>query len=192
VRRVEVVDLSRHVLNHSGYFKDTNGDVLSDPRVTVYVNDGRHHLQMQPASSYDVITLERRRSCTPESPHSNSKEFYERARTRLKPKGYMSQWLPAFGVPQDDDPVDGFASFIDVFPNAVLLSGASSNLLLIGSTGARVEIDPARLTTAWHEHPRCLRIFSGWILAARARSPVCFVARCRRWQRRPGHGARHR
>src|SRR5207244_10811051 len=35
VRRVEVVDLSRHVLTHAGYFKNSNGDVLNDRRVAV-------------------------------------------------------------------------------------------------------------------------------------------------------------
>jgi len=153
VRRVEVVDLSRHVLDHSSYFKDTNGDVLNDPRVAVYVNDGRHHLQMQPEASYDLITLE-----PPPIVHAGvaalySKEFYERARTRLKPKGYMSQWLPAYGVPQTMI-LSMTRAFVDIFPNAVLLSGASSDLLLIGSNDASVEIDPGRLTTALARAPR--------------------------------------
>ena len=153
VRRVEVVDLSRHILDHSSYFKDTNGDVLNDPRVAVYVNDGRHHLQMQPEASYDLITLE-----PPPIVHAGvtalySKEFYERARTRLKPKGYMSQWLPAYGVPQTMI-LSMTRAFVDIFPNAVLLSGAASDLLLIGSNDVRVEIDPGRLTTALARAPR--------------------------------------
>ena len=118
VRRVEVVDLSRHVLDHSSYFKETNGDVLTDPLVAVYVNDGRHHLQMQPEASYDLITLE-----PPPIVHAGvaalySKEFYERARTRLKPKGYMSQWLPAYGVRQTMI-FSMTRAFVDIFPNAV-------------------------------------------------------------------------
>ena len=109
MRRVEVVDLSRHVLEHSCYFKDVNGDVLHDPRVTVL------H-QRRPASpadaagrdrSYDLITLE-----PPPIVHAGvaalyTTEFYELARTRLKPRGYISQWLPAFGVPQSMILVDG-------------------------------------------------------------------------------------
>ena len=56
VRRVDVADLSRDILAHASYFVDANRDVLNDPRVVVYVNDGRHHLQMQPASSYDPVS----------------------------------------------------------------------------------------------------------------------------------------
>jgi len=152
VRRVEIVDLSRHVLDHSSYFTDTNGGVLNDPRVAVYVNDGRHHLQMQAESSYDLITLE-----PPPIVHAGvaalySKEFYERARTRLTPKGYMSQWLPSYGVPQTMI-LSMIRSFVEVFPNAVLLSGASANLLLVGTNGSRNEIDPGRLAAALAKAP---------------------------------------
>jgi spermidine synthase len=151
VKRVEVVDLSRHILDHAGYFTTFNGDVLHDPRVAVYINDGRHHLQME-TDPYDLITLE-----PPPIVHAGvaalyTTEFYERARARLKPKGYISQWLPAFGVPQSMI-LSMVRSFIDVFPNAVLLSGASSNLLLVGTTDARNEIDPARLVTALRKAP---------------------------------------
>ena len=157
MRRVEVVDLSRHVLEHSSYFKDVNGDVLNDPRVAVFINDGRHHLQMGVGASlesgpYDLITLE-----PPPIVHAGvaalyTTEFFERARARLKPAGYISQWLPAFGVPQSMI-LSMVRSFVDVFPNAVLLSGASSNLLLIGTPGARNEIDPARLAAALANAP---------------------------------------
>jgi tetratricopeptide (TPR) repeat protein len=67
----------------------------------------------------------------------------------------MSQWLPAFGVPQAMI-LSMTRAFVDIFPNAVLLSGASSNLLLIGSNDASVEIDPARLTTALARAPKVL------------------------------------
>ena len=155
VQRVDVVDLSRHVLEHSPYFKEVNADVLNDPRVSVYINDGRHHLQMDSADAYDLITLE-----PPPIVHAGvaalyTTEFYGRARSRLKPGGYISQWLPAFGVPQSMI-LSMVRSFIDVFPNAVLLSGASSNLLLIGTTGATNQIDPARLTTRLMRAPAVL------------------------------------
>jgi spermidine synthase len=39
VQRVDVVDLSRHVLDHAGYFSATNDAVLEHPRVAVHVND---------------------------------------------------------------------------------------------------------------------------------------------------------
>jgi spermidine synthase len=146
VRRVEVADLSRGILAHSSYFKDANGDVLNDPRVVVYVNDGRHHLQIQRAAAYDLITLE-----PPPIGYAGvaalySEEFYALARSRLKPRGYISQWLPAYQVPTATT-LAMIRAFIDVFPQTVLISGAEADLLLIGANDSRIEIDPARLST---------------------------------------------
>jgi spermidine synthase len=152
VRRVEVADLSRDILAHADYFGDVTHHVLADPRVLVYINDGRHHLQMQPPGSYDLITLE-----PPPIGYAGvaalySREFYQLARARLKPNGYMSQWLPAYQVPAATT-LAMIRAFIDVFPNAVLLSGAQADLLLLGTTAARIEIDPARLVSTLSREP---------------------------------------
>ena len=158
VQRVEIVDLSRHVLEHADYFVDANNDVLTDPQVAVYVNDGRHHLLMgggggrDAAVPYDLITLE-----PPPIVHAGvaalySTEFYQLARAHLKPGGYLTQWLPSFGVPQSMI-LSMVRSFIDVFPNAVLLSGANANLLLVGTTAPRNELDPYQIANALRKAP---------------------------------------
>jgi Flp pilus assembly protein TadD len=147
VRRVEVVDLSRHVLTYAGYFKNSNGDVLNDRRVTVYVNDGRQHLQMQRPGSYDLITLEPPPVAQAGVAALYSEEFYALARTRLKPKGFMSQWLPVYQVPAAST-LAMIRAFLDVFPQTVLVSGAEADLLLVGANDARIEIDPARVANA--------------------------------------------
>jgi spermidine synthase len=144
VRRVEVADLSIGILAHSSYFKDVNRDVLNDPRVVVYVNDGRHHLLMQPAASYDLITLEPPPIAYAGVAALYSTEFYELARARLKPRGFISQWLPAYQVPTATT-LAMIRAFVDVFPQAVLISGAEADLLLIGANDSHIEIDPARV-----------------------------------------------
>jgi spermidine synthase len=145
IRRVEVADLSRGILEHASYFSDVNQDVLGDARVAVYVNDGRHHLQMQRPASYDLITLE-----PPPIGYAGvaalySTEFYALARSRLKSGGYLSQWLPAYQVPARVT-LAMVRAFVDVFPQTVLISGAEADLLLLGANGPRIEIDPARVT----------------------------------------------
>jgi predicted membrane-bound spermidine synthase len=152
VERVDVVDLSGHVLEHSRYFTDVNHDVLRDPRVSVYINDGRHHLQMAAPEWYDLITLE-----PPPIVHAGvaalySREFYVSARSRLTPRGYISQWLPVFGVPEPMI-LSMVRAFTDVFPNAVLLSGAQTNLLLVGTRDSTIEVDPARVEAALAQTP---------------------------------------
>ena len=103
VRRVEVADLSRDILAHADYFSDVNQHVLNDPRVVVYINDGRHHLQMQPPASYDLITLE-----PPPIGYAGvaalySREFYQLARTRLKTKGLHEPMAAGLSSADGDD-----------------------------------------------------------------------------------------
>ncbi len=152
VRRVEVAELSRQVLDHAGYFNDANRGVLKDPRVVVYVNDGRQHLQMQPEASYDVIALEPPPIAQAGVAALYTNEFYALVRSRLKPKGYISQWLPAYQVPAATT-LAMIRAFVEVFPQAVLLSGAQPNLLLLGANDVRVEIEPARVAAALARAP---------------------------------------
>ena len=152
IQRVEIADLSRDILNHASYFSDANHDVLNDSRVAVYVNDGRHHLHMRPQASYDLITLE-----PPPIGYAGvaalySREFYQLARSRLKARGYVSQWLPAYQVPTATT-LAMIRAFVDVFPNAVLISGAEADLLLIGANNTRNEIDPVHVARALSDAP---------------------------------------
>src|SRR5262249_16049103 len=143
VRRLEVVDTSRTVLAQADYFAATNGRVLRSPNVTIFVNDGRQHLKMRPAATFDVITLE-----PPPTPFAGvgslySREFYELARSRLRPGGYLTQWLPLSQVPPATA-LSMVRAFVDVFPEAVLLSGWMDELILMGRHGGPPAIDPAR------------------------------------------------
>ena len=128
-----------------GYFKDANGSVLSDRRVSVYVNDGRQHLRMQPAASYDLIALEPPFLSLAGTGALYSREFYALARTRLKPKGYLSQPLPIYQV-SAGALLNMVRAFVDVFPQAVLLGGTGQELMLVGVNDSRLEVDPDQLT----------------------------------------------
>ncbi|MBW2458652.1 MAG: hypothetical protein JRI68_29410 [Deltaproteobacteria bacterium] len=94
MERLEVADLSRHVLHHASFFEAANGQVLVDPRVAVFVNDGRHHLLMQPADSYDLVTLEPPPITFAGVAALYSREFYELVRSRLTPTGYPLRASP--------------------------------------------------------------------------------------------------
>jgi spermidine synthase len=152
IRRVEVADLSRQVLAHASYFREANGDVLNDRRVVVYVNDGRQHLRMQREAAYDLIALEPPPIALAGVGALYSKEFYALARTHLKMKGYISQWLPAYQVPAETT-LAMIRAFVDVFPQAVLLCGSNQELLLVGTNDSRIEIDPNHLAKALADAP---------------------------------------
>ena len=153
VQRIEVADLSRNVLNHAHYFRDANHDVLSDERVHVFVNDGRQHLWMRDEGSYDLITLEPPPIGLAGVSALYSREFYALARSRLRDGGFMSQWLPAYQLPEVVVR-SIIRSFIDVFPNAILLSGERKELILLGANAPAFTLAPDSLQAALDRRPR--------------------------------------
>ena len=152
VRRVEIADLSRTILEHASYFENANHDVLREGRVNVFVNDGRQHLQIQNPDTYDLITLEPPPISYAGVAALYSKEFYELARSRLTARGYVTQWLPTYQVPTQTA-LSMIRAFIDIFPQSVLLAGAQADLLLIGTAGPTVELDPDRLASELMTRP---------------------------------------
>ena len=152
VERVDLADLSRSILAHADYFREGNRGVLSSPRVRVHINDGRQHLLMQPEGSYDLITLEPPPIAYAGVSALYSTEFYALAKSRLKADGYVSQWLPAYQVPVSTT-LAMIRAFVDVFPESVLLSGSESDLILLGTSGSRIEIDPDRVAAALARAP---------------------------------------
>jgi spermidine synthase len=152
VRHLELADLSENVLRHAAFFGTTNGDVMTSPRLAVYVNDGRHHLTLRPPGTYDLITLEPPPIAAAGVASLYTREFYRLARTRLKPGGYLTQWLPAYQVPAETT-LAMVRAFIDVFPAAVLLSGYRSELILMGTTARTIEVDPMAVLTRMRATP---------------------------------------
>jgi predicted membrane-bound spermidine synthase len=144
VERIDVVDLSRNVLEHADYFTKWNGDVLRDERTHVFINDGRQHLRMSDGADYDLITLE-----PPPIHHAGvsslySVAFYELARKRLKEGGFVTQWFPSYQVSEEVSR-SVIRAFVEVFPDAILLSGFQRHLVLMGRKGKPPHVDPVEL-----------------------------------------------
>jgi predicted membrane-bound spermidine synthase len=156
VERVDVVDLSRDILDHAGHFAAANGDVLSDPRVRVHVNDARHHLRMLPGPTYDLITGE-----PPPLPHAGvvnlyTREFFERVRSQLRPGGLVSYWLPAIQIGEAATR-SVVRAFLQVFPGAFLLDGHTQQLILLGRKDGPLALDPALVRSRIHASPALAR-----------------------------------
>jgi spermidine synthase len=152
VERLELADLSRHVVEHAGYFAGSNHGVLADPRTRVFINDGRQHLRMRAEGSYDLITLEPPPIAFAGVSALYSREFYQLARSRLKDGGYMSQWLPAYQLPAEVV-LSMVRAFLDVFPNAIILAGERGELILLGANAAGFTIDLEALERRLAQRP---------------------------------------
>ncbi len=150
VERAEAVDLSRHVMEHASFFRRWNRDVVNHPKAVLHVNDGRQHLRMQPESSYDLVTLEPPPLVEAGVASLYSTEFYELVHSRLKPGGYISQWLPAYQVP-DEVARSIVKAFLEIFPEGIMLSGYRNEFILLGTRAGAPQFKPLevarRLTT---------------------------------------------
>jgi spermidine synthase len=143
VSRIDIVELEPAVVEASRFFSHVNGDVLKDSRVTVVIADGRNFLLTTP-ERYDVIISEPSNPWIAGLASLFSVEFFELARSRLKPGGLMLQWLQAYSLRTDDLQMV-LRTFHTVFPVVSVWNPIFADLLLLGASGP-VVIDPGVLS----------------------------------------------
>ncbi|MCL4722279.1 MAG: hypothetical protein KJ041_10080, partial [Gammaproteobacteria bacterium] len=148
VRHIDIVDLNRNVFLTAPAFAATNGNVQRDPRVRLIHDDGRNFLR-HADQTYDLITSEPPPPMAAGVYRLYSREYYEDARARLSPTGLMSQWLPIYQMPLPAVEM-AIATFVEVFPNAILYVGLQNELLLIGGPG---DLDLARVVRRFGSLP---------------------------------------
>jgi spermidine synthase len=73
-------------------FGGINQRVLDNPRVSLRLEDGRNHLLLT-RSTYDLIVMEVTSVWFAGSSMLYSREFYDLARTHLRPGGVLQQWI---------------------------------------------------------------------------------------------------
>jgi predicted membrane-bound spermidine synthase len=139
-RRV-CVDLSPAVIRSGRLFAASNGAVLDRPGAEIVVADGRNFLLADP-SRFDVITLEPPPPTDAGTVNLYTREFYQLAKTRLRPDGVMAQWLPLYVEIAELKTM--VAAFLAEFPHASLWTTERQETLLVGAADA-LPIDYPRL-----------------------------------------------
>lgn len=141
IDRLDIVELSPDVTKVAGLFADWNRNVLEDPRVRVFHDDGRNFL-LRSKDFYDVIVTDPLNPDDAGMTSLYSKEYYELVYSRLKDGGLTSQWL----APQLSwkDLQMFIRTFTEVFPNSSLWY-ADFTTVIVGIKGDRLpEIDVLR------------------------------------------------
>ena len=137
---VDVVEISPAIVEVAAHFSQYNNDVLSFPRLNVFIEDGRNFM-LTGKKKYDVIvTGVIHPKYNPGNAGMYGREYYGLVRERLKPGGVVVQWAPvnALRVSEYKRMV---ATFIDAFPHATLwfsqnfggYARGNNNLIMIGS-----------------------------------------------------------
>jgi len=131
VRRVDVVEISPHVVAASGLFGAESRDALRDPRTRLIVGDGRTHVTLS-ERQYDVILSQPSNPWVAGVSALFTREFFTAARDRLASGGVFCQWTHTYDI-TEDDLRSIVATFRAVFPNGAMWLVGGGDLLLIGS-----------------------------------------------------------
>jgi spermidine synthase len=148
--RLDAVDLSSAVLDAARQeFAHLNDGVLDDPRVHVYVEDGRNFLDTSDAR-YDVVSIQLSSIWIGGTADLYNREFYETVRAHITPDGVLKQWLQLHHI-SAEDMARVMGTMQAVFPY-VTLWVAGYQGVLVGSQQPLVA--DARRLDAWVTDPR--------------------------------------
>ncbi len=130
VETIDGVELEKAVVEASYFFPDLNRGVLQDPRVHMYVNDGRNFLLVRP-DLYDVIISEPSNPWMAGVANLFSLEHFKTMRSRLNPDGIACQWLHAYSMSSSDLGMI-IKTFTQAFPYVQLWTSYYPDLMLVG------------------------------------------------------------
>lgn len=142
LQRVDVVEISREVVEGARVFRGVNRDVHQHPKVRIIVDDAKSHL-LSTTDTYDVIVSEPSNPWMAGVAGVFTQEFYRNCQERLATNGLMIQWVQAYET--SDATFDMvLATYASVFPHVAVWSAALDDLLLVGSMQP-IQPDLARL-----------------------------------------------
>lgn len=131
VKQVDVVEISRDVIEASRLFETVNGRYWRDPRVRVFWEDAKTFLQIAD-SEYDVIISEPTNPWIAGVAGVFSKEYFESCRGRLAPGGLFVQWVQGYEL-EDLTFYMILETFTGIFPCYTLWNASLSDTILVGS-----------------------------------------------------------
>lgn len=154
-RNVRVVDIAAPVFDVMEEAARRSGDDVlhrplrqyyADPRYLRVVADARHVLLTE-ETRYDIIEADAVVPTSALAGQLYSADFFRLALRRLKPGGYVVQWMPSERT---------LASFLRVFPYVVRI-----NFMLVGSAGP-INVGDQRISTAMAGHAGEYLTRMGW------------------------------
>jgi spermidine synthase len=131
VEHVDIVEIERAVLRAAPLFRETNRDVLHDPKVHVIEDDARSALQLA-REPYDVIVSEPSNPWIAGIASLYTPEYYRVVRSRLAADGVFAQWVQTYRVPIGVVAVV-VRNLRSVFPHVEVWFSNTSDLIILAS-----------------------------------------------------------
>jgi spermidine synthase len=149
LREIDVVDISRDILDLSTVVYSGADNPLRDQRVHVTIEDGRFFLSST-TRRYDLITSEPPPPKLAGVVNLYSAEYFRLIRDHLTPGGYATYWLPAHQLTATDT-LAVIKAFCNAFENCSLWSGGGLEWMLMGSNGAGEPVSADAFAAQWHD-----------------------------------------
>jgi predicted membrane-bound spermidine synthase len=149
LRHIDVVDISREILEMSSVVYSDLENPLHDPRVSVHIEDGRFFLGTH-SRKYDLITSEPPPPKIAGVVNLYTQEYFQLIRDHLTPNGRTTYWLPVHQL----QPLDTLAiikAFCNVFEDCTLWDGAGLEWMLMGGNGGNERVSADTFTAQWRD-----------------------------------------
>ncbi|MFZ5893733.1 MAG: fused MFS/spermidine synthase [Myxococcota bacterium] len=136
VKRVVICEIEPRVAGAANYFTRENYDILRDPRTELVFDDARHFLATT-RERFDVITSDPIHPWVRGNSVLFSREYYQIVRSRLKPGGIATQWVPLYETSEEAIQIQ-MRTFTDAFPQGSVwnsaVTGRGYDVVLLGRT----------------------------------------------------------
>jgi spermidine synthase len=149
LRNIDTVEIVPLMIKHADRFLPYNYRYYDNPKVNVFVTDGRHFLASS-GKQYDIVSINVSDPYLPGSASLFSGDFYRAVKKRIPEKGIVCQHV--FG-PDIISLVHNFHSF---FPYLKAVPSYANGITLIGSQKPLV-ITEERLTAFFDKHSEILK-----------------------------------
>ncbi len=146
---IDVVDISKSILDLSTVVWPGAANPLADRRVHAHVEDGRFFLLTTP-NHFDLITAEPPPPKNAGIVNLYTREYFHLMHNRLTDGGMASYWLPAYQL-SDSDNQAIIAAFCDAFRDCSLWSGAGAEWILVGSRGGIAAPSDEEFARQWRD-----------------------------------------
>ena len=120
IERLDVLEISPHVVEGSSFFRPWNNRVVSDPKTDLIIQDGRAHLQLTDRT-YDIIISEPSNPWMAGLANLFTQEFFELARNRLSSNGIFVQFFHSYEMDWRLFSLVG-RTFAEIFPNSLCVT----------------------------------------------------------------------
>jgi len=131
VRRVQVAEISRAVIEAAPWFDEGNLEASKSSKLVIERGDAYRTLLRTQAESIDIVVSEPSNPWVTGVEMLYSKEFLEAARERLSPGGVYAQWLHLYETDRETAELV-FRTFTSVFPHASVWYTLGNDILLLG------------------------------------------------------------